>query len=125
VTAVKVVDASALAAVLFAEPAGEAAAARLRDGSLVAPSLLAYEITSVCLAKIRANPAQRVAFLTAFANWYHMGIELVAVDQDGVLSLAEQTGLSSYDASYLWLARRLGAELVTLDRRLAYASAAR
>ena len=34
-------------------------------------------------------------------------------------------GLSSYDASYLWLARRLGAELVTLDARLAAAASMR
>jgi predicted nucleic acid-binding protein len=38
--------------------------------------------------------------------------------------LAVMTGLSAYDASYLWLARRLGAELVTLDKQLAKAEAA-
>jgi predicted nucleic acid-binding protein len=32
--------------------------------------------------------------------------------------LAEQIGLAWYDASYLWLARRTEAELVTLDQRL-------
>ena len=120
-TAIKVVDASALAAVLFAEPEGEAMARRLRGGNLVAPSLLGYEISNVCLTKLRANPAQRAAFLAAFAHWSDMGIELVAVDHDAVLAVAEQFALTTYDASYLWLSRRLGAELVTLDRRLASA----
>ncbi len=41
-----------------------------------------------------------------------------------VVSLALATGLTAYDASYLWLARLLGAELVTLDRRLAAAASA-
>jgi len=31
--------------------------------------------------------------------------------------------LTGYDASYLWLAQRLNAELVTLDRDLARAAA--
>jgi predicted nucleic acid-binding protein len=40
-----------------------------------------------------------------------------------VLLLAERKRLSAYDAAYLWLAKELGAELVTLDRRLAAAMA--
>lgn len=124
-TGVKVVDASALGAVLFAEPQGAAVASRLRGGSLVAPSLLGYEISNVCLTKLRANPAQRAGFLAAFANWTDMGIELVAVDHAAVLDVAEQFALTSYDASYLWLAQRLGGELVTLDRRLASATRVR
>ena len=37
------------------------------------------------------------------------------------LTPARDTGLSAYDAAYLWLARHLGAELVTLDEPLAAA----
>ena len=110
---------------MFAEPEGEAVAARLRGGRLVAPSLLSYKISNVCLTKMRANPTQRTEFLAAFVNWSDMGIDLVAVDHAAVLDVAEQSALTSYDASYLWLARRLGAELVTLDRRLASAMRAR
>jgi predicted nucleic acid-binding protein len=39
-----------------------------------------------------------------------------------VVALAAKTGLTAYDASYLWLSQRLGAPLVTLDRKLARAS---
>ena len=35
-----------------------------------------------------------------------------------VVALAEQTNLSAYNACYLWLARHLGVELVTLDEKL-------
>ena len=45
------------------------------------------------------------------------------MDRVAVLDLAERTGLTAYDASYLWLARELKAELVTLDRKLAAAEA--
>ena len=122
-TAAKVVDSSALGAVLFAEAAGDRVAERLRDARLLAPVLLSYELASVCLKKIRANPEQRSGFLAAFASWAQMGIELVDIEHYDVLSVAEQFGLTSYDASYLWLAQRLNAELVTLDRQLAHAAA--
>ena len=38
-----------------------------------------------------------------------------------VVLLATATGTTAYDASYLWLAASLGADLVTLDDRLAKA----
>ncbi len=38
-----------------------------------------------------------------------------------MLDMAEAASLTAYDASYLWIARTLGCELVTLDRRLAAA----
>ncbi len=44
------------------------------------------------------------------------------MDHDGALELALTTGLTAYDASYLWLTRQLGAELVTLDKQLATAA---
>ena len=50
-----------------------------------------------------------------------MAIEIIPVEHAGIVVLAESSGLSAYDASYLWLARHLGAGLVTLDRRLAAA----
>jgi predicted nucleic acid-binding protein len=40
----------------------------------------------------------------------------------GVLDLAVEMDLTAYDATYLWLARHLQAELVTLDRALAAAA---
>ena len=43
----------------------------------------------------------------------------VAVPGEDVLVLAMQTGLSVYDAAYVWLARTTDSELVTLDRQLA------
>lgn len=122
-TVAKVIDASAVGAVLFAEPAGAGLLQRLNGISLKAPVLLAYELTNICVKKIRANPEQRFEFLAAFASWTGIGLELHTVEHNDVLMLAEETGLSAYDASYLWLARQLGVELVTLYRQLAAAAA--
>lgn len=117
-TDVKVVDASALAALLFAEPEAETIAERLEGARLVAPSLLDFELANVCLTRIRRQPSQREALRTAFRLADRLRVETVAVDHTASLDLAEATGLTAYDASYLWLARALGAELVTLDRKL-------
>jgi predicted nucleic acid-binding protein len=123
VTSVKVVDASALAALLFGEPEGESVASRLAGGRLVAPFLLGFELTNACLKKIRRHPSQREALQTAFRLRGRLGVEELGTDYDAVLELAAETGLTAYDACYLWLAHRLGAELVTLDRQLAKAAA--
>jgi predicted nucleic acid-binding protein len=123
VTAVKVVDASAVAAILFAEPEAEAIVERLTGAHLAAPSLLDYELANVCRTKIRRQPSQRAALRAALRLAQRLKVETVAVDHAAMLDLAEATGLTAYDASYLWLARSLGGELVTLDRKLAAASA--
>ena len=120
---VKVVDASALAALLFGEPEAEAVAERLGDARLVAPALLGFELANICLIKSRRHPDQRPALTAAFRLRDRLAVDEVAVDHDGALELAATTGLTAYDASYLWLARQLGADLVTLDRQLAKADA--
>lgn len=121
-TGIKIVDASALAALLFAEPEAATIAERLAGARLAAPSLLSYELANVCLTKIRRQPSQRETLRTAFGLANRLRVETVAVDHAATLDLAEATGLTAYDASYLWLARSLGAELVTLDRKLAAAA---
>jgi predicted nucleic acid-binding protein len=123
--AVKVVDASALAALLFGEPEGEAMAARLEGHALVAPSLLWFEMTSICLKKMRRHAQDHVRLAAAFHLLPGLAIESVAVDLRATLDLALDEEITAYDAAYLWLARRLGAELVTLDHTLMAAWAGR
>ncbi len=123
-TDVKVVDTSALAAILFGEPEAEAVVARIGEARLVAPTLLAFELANVCLVKCRRHPDRRESLLSAFALRTRFALEEAAVDHSEALALAEASGLTVYDASYLWLARRLGVPLVTLDKALARASAA-
>ena len=116
--AVKVIDASAFAAILFGEPEAREVAERLGGSRLVAPALLPFEVASVCLKKIRRHPEIRQQMLDAYALRESVGVEEVEVTLDEVVTLAEQTSLTCYDAAYLWLATRLKADLVTLDERL-------
>lgn len=113
-----VVDASAIAALLFDESEAEAVANRIAGSRLVAPRLLSYEISSVCLKKLKLHPRQRRSILHAFSLYPAMGIELLEVRFLETVELARGRGLTVYDAAYLWLAGALQAELVTLDRRL-------
>ncbi len=122
--AIKVVDASALAALLFGEPEADIIAVRLEGAQLVAPALLGFELANVCLIKSRRHPEQRDALLAAFGMRGRLQVAAATVDHGGVLELANATGLTAYDACYLWLARQLDAELVTLDRQLANAEKA-
>jgi predicted nucleic acid-binding protein len=116
--AVNVVDASALGALLFGEPDGAAVAERLRGAGLIAPALLPFEVANICVKKMRRHPDQRDVLVVAFGMLDQMEVGIVEVDHGEVLGLAEQSGLTTYDASYLWLARRTGSELITLDRQL-------
>lgn len=119
----KVVDASAVGALVCGEPEGARIARRLRECRLFAPALLPFEVGSICLKKLQQRAEQRESLLQAFEIFSRMAIQRVEVDHPGVILLAERTGLTSYDASYLWLAQELDAELVTLDRRLGAAAA--
>lgn len=116
---VKVVDASAVSALLFGEPKAARVAEAAKGFRLSAPTLLDYEVSSVCLKKIRLHPEHRGALLSAYHLLPRLPVDRYRVDAEATIQLAEETGLSVYDACYLWLARNLRAELITLDRRLA------
>ncbi len=121
---VKVVDASAIAAVLFGEPEATTVVGQLAGGRLVAPTVLRYEVASIAWKKIRRNPTQRDEFMAAFQLLGRMAVDIADVEHAEALRLADATGLTAYDASYLWLARKLNADLITLDRSLATAASA-
>ncbi len=120
---VKVVDSSALGALVFAEPEAEEVMNELSDTMLIAPSLIHYELASICLKKIYFHPSQKKELMTAFQLAGRLSIETVAVEHAEVIELAERTQLTTYDACYLWLAQKAGAKLITLDKRLKKAAA--
>lgn len=90
---------------------------------LHAPSLLRFEMASVCLKKIRLYPDRQAELAKMHARSLAVAIFEHDVDQVQVLDIAQKLRLSAYDASYFWLARALGCELVTLDEKLAKAFA--
>ncbi len=123
--AVKIVDASALAAVLFGEPEAETMVDRLQGYALVVPLLLSFELASICLKKVKRYPAKRTLLLEALELFGQMDIAQIKVNVCEVITLAEHKRLFTYDASYIWLAQQFGAELVTLDKTLDKAAQAK
>ena len=115
-----VVDASALAAVLFNEPEGEPVLASV-DGALAAPNVLLYELASICAAKLARQPANADTILSRYRLFVELDIELTEPDWLGLPQLANEWRISAYDAAYLQLALARKAPLVTIDARLAKA----
>lgn len=120
-----VVDASALGAIMFDEPESAELRAHLEGETLLAPALLDYELSNLALNKIRRRPQTVAAALAVLDAALKLPISRVAVPAVEVSALAARTGLTAYDASYLWLATTRDVELVTLDGPLATAAAAR
>jgi predicted nucleic acid-binding protein len=114
-----VVDASAIAAVLFDEPEAAPVMAAVSGGPLLAPGLLRYEMASVCATKLRNEPKNAKLTLRRYRLFAGLDIEFVDSDWDALPLLARQWDLTAYDAAYLQLALRRKAPLVTLDTRLA------
>ena len=116
-----VADASVWAAIVFDEPNAAEATARLDGAQIFAPHLLAFELTNIARTKHLRGEAAESTLLQALEWGVTTRIQWMDVDYVGVLGLAISKNLSAYDASYLWLARSLNAELVTFDQRLAEA----
>jgi len=115
---VKVVDASVVAAIVFGEPEAERAAALIDNAELVAPLLLRFEMTNIAWKKIKRHVKQADLVASGLRLALELDVDYVDVDHEAVLDLAVEKGVTAYDASYLWLSRKLKAPLVTLDERL-------
>ena len=117
-----VVDASAIAAVVFAEDDRLAIAQRLAGQLLIAPPLIVFELMNLAFKKCRVGLLTPEQAPTSFAEFSEFEVELHDVDMLPCLQMALRHKLTAYDASYLYLAQINGAELVTLDRRLSRAA---
>ena len=117
-----VVDASAVAALVFGEKAAEAVAARLAGHRLAAPELLLAELANAAVMKVRRKTLRPVSVVESLSVADSLGIELHRIPARAALAAALHTGLTACDAAYWLVARALSAELVTLDRALARAA---
>jgi predicted nucleic acid-binding protein len=117
-----VVDASVLAAAVFAEAALDDAVAWMRGRALCAPHLVDYELANVALNKLRRRSIVGAAAFSALDALASLDLERHAIAPVDVLALAVQYGLTAYDAAYLWLAGNLQAPLATFDAALGAAA---
>lgn len=109
----------------FREPMAEEADRLTQGLDLCAPTLLPYELANIARTKCRRTPELTNEFLAVLDRALTMNVGLYEVPHAGVCRLALETGLSAYDASYLYLARALSIPLVTFDEQLARAAAGR
>jgi predicted nucleic acid-binding protein len=117
----KVIDASVLAAWLFGEERKNEAAL-VKDTDLYAPPLLAYELTNIARKKVIIYPEQTNELGEALKMGLKLPVHWISPDYLSVLRLAVKTGLTAYDASYLFLALTLGIPLITFDEKLMQAA---
>jgi len=80
--------------------------------------LIDYELANIAAVKAKRQPAEVAAILAGFHVALTLPITRLPVPANEVGLLAIETGLTAYDASYLWLSRSRDAELITLDRSL-------
>ena len=118
----EVVDASALAALLFGEPEAARVAEQLEGARLFAPSLIRYELASVCRKKLRGYPAQQASILAAVDLYPRLAVVEAEVPLVELVGMSGSAGVTAYDAAYLWVARHTETPLLTLDTELASAA---
>ena len=118
----RVVDASVMAAWCFREPRSTEALRLLQGADLYAPLLLAYELASIARRKAAAYPENLETLEQALATALMLPIHWSDVNHLAVLRLALDTNLTTYDASYLYLAHALAIPLATFDRQLLQAT---
>jgi len=92
-----------------------------RGARLYASVLLDYELASSAWKKILRYPERCGELLQAPELALSLDIRRVDVDHLAAVEFLVESGLSTYDATYLYLARAMGFPLVTFEGRLARA----
>lgn len=114
-----VIDASVAVKWLVDEPGTDAAIALL-DEELHAPDLIYSEVANILWKKqVRGEVDPDIAAYSAEALTHvQMRVEPCALLAVDAVTLSVRLGHPAYDCFYLALARRVGAMLVTADKRL-------
>lgn len=118
-----VLDSSAAVELILSLPKCRPIEARLHDADwqISAPQLLVVEVLQVLRRRVAADltslrQAEEARDLFSALPIYYVDHEISA---DSIWQLRDN--LTAYDASFVVLAERLGAELVTCDEKLAHA----
>ena len=86
-----------------------------------APTLLTYELASVLLKAVKKSVLKALDGIEALKAISFLGINLAPVlweEAAEVFETASSSGLTIYDAAYLWLSKKLDAVLITADEKL-------
>lgn len=85
---------------------------------LISTTLLPYEVSNALRSAVIKKRLDNEMAKELFVAYQKLNIELHEVDFEMVLKLAINENLSTYDASYIVLARSKQSSLFTLDERL-------
>jgi predicted nucleic acid-binding protein len=119
----RVVDASAIGAVLFVEHEAAWVNEQTNGIDLLAPVILPFEIGNICWKKLRQSASDADRVMVLWTAWTEsLPVRLAQPNPVDTLRLAHETGLTFYDASYLRLAQERDADLISLDARLVRAA---
>jgi predicted nucleic acid-binding protein len=116
-----VVDATVMADLLAGVPGLQAGAVRLmrEDPDWISVGLWRYELGSVLWKMARFEGSDPVEMRLGIARSARILVETVdGLEATAVWDIACGTGLTYYDASYVWLARSRGLELRTRDEEI-------
>jgi predicted nucleic acid-binding protein len=118
-----VLDNSILLAMIMPDEVDEQAEALksiLGDVDIFVPPLWVYEFSNALNTNIRRKrlTIADASLLAAIVGQWNVQIDPNTPNPIELSQLARDTGLTTYDASYLELSRRLNAPLYTLDTQL-------
>ena len=118
----QVLDASAVVALLLDDgPDGRWVDDRVAEADLVAPHLMPFESANIIRRTAARGAIDDTQGFQALSVLFRLDIDLVPLASVGGRVWELRQNLTVYDASYVAVAERLGARLVTLDARLAAA----
>ena len=117
-----VIDASAIIAVIAAEPQREALIALTRGADLLAPQSVHWEIGNAFSAMIRRNRITLDQATIAIRAYKRIPIRFLEIDLQASLEIADRLGICAYDAYLIRCALRYNAPLLSLDRGLVSAA---
>lgn len=116
---IRIVDASAVGAVLLVEPEADWVNAQTDGEDLYASPVLPFEVGNIFWKRLRSPAADIEVLMAIWSAWTEaLPLRLMLSDAPSVVRLAHRTGLTFYDASYLQLALDLDGDLISLDKRL-------
>jgi predicted nucleic acid-binding protein len=119
-----VVDSSAIVALLAdAGPAGQWVTSTVASAALSAPHLLPFEVGNILRRHALAGLIDHSAATLSHADLTALAIDFYPYEAVADRAWELRANITTYDASYVALAELLAAPLVTLDTRLARASA--
>jgi predicted nucleic acid-binding protein len=89
-----------------------------RKVKLLSSPLLPYEIINSLRSAVIQKRITQQAGDVLLRNFLYLAIVLLPIDMTALYALAIKKSISSYDASYLWIAETNHIPLLTLDKTL-------